>query len=73
MRRRLKHATTIILEPAHRPGTDFITDIFEAEIDPSFEILVRFYNHLKAYEWNLGKFRWAIRVGDHNNRKVVEL
>jgi hypothetical protein len=46
----IKRATTIILKPAHRPGMDFITDMSEAEVDPSFEILVRFYNHLKAYE-----------------------
>jgi inorganic pyrophosphatase len=69
----IKHATTIILEPAHRPGMDFITDISEAEIDPSFEMLVRFHNHLKAYEWKLRKYRSAFIVGDHNNRKAVEL
>jgi hypothetical protein len=69
----IKHATTIILEPAHRPGMDFITDISEAEIEPSFEMLVRFHNHLKAYESELGKFRWAFIVGDNNNRIAAEL
>jgi hypothetical protein len=46
----IKHATTIILEPAYRPGMDFITDMSEAEVDPSLEILLRFYNHFKAYK-----------------------
>ena len=69
----IKHLTTIMLEPAHRPGMDFIADISEAEIDPSFEMLVRFHNHLKAYESKLGKFRWAFIVGDHKNRSAAEL
>ena len=69
----IRYSTTIILDPAHRPGMDFITDISEAEIDPSFEMLVGFHNHLKAYESKLGRFRSAFIVGDHNNRKAVEL
>lgn len=69
----IKHLTTIMLEPAHRPGMNFIADISEAEIDPSFEMLAGFNNHLKAYESMLGKFRWAIIVGDHKNRSAAEL
>jgi hypothetical protein len=69
----IKHLTTIMLEPAHRPGMDFIADISEAEIDPSFELLAGFNNHVKAYESKLGNFRWAFIVGDHKNRNAAEL
>ena len=69
----IRHITSIILEPAHHPGMDFITDISEAEIDPSFEMLVRFHNHLKVYESKLGRFRWAFIVDGHRNRKAAEL
>lgn len=68
----IKHLTTIMLEPAHHPGMNFIADISEAEIDPSFEMLAGFNNHLKAYESKLGKFRWAL-IGDHKNRSAAEL
>jgi len=69
----IRYFTTIILEPEHHPGMDFITDISKAEIDPSFEMLVSFHNHLKTYESELGKFRWAFMVGDNSNRIAAEL
>jgi hypothetical protein len=69
----IRHIASITLEPAHHPGMDFITDISETEIDPSFQMLVRFHNHLKVYESKLGRFRWAFIVGDHSNSKAAEL
>jgi hypothetical protein len=69
----IEHANFMVLEPAHRPGMNFITDISEAEIDPSFEMLIELQNHLKQCEFKLGKFRWALIAGDLNNRPAAEL
>ena len=40
----IEHANSMVLEPAHRSGMNFITDISEAEIDPSFEMLIELQN-----------------------------
>jgi hypothetical protein len=69
----IKHADTMVFEPAHRPGMNFITDISEAEIDPSFEMLIELQNYLKRCEFKLGKFRWALIAGEGNNRAAAEL
>jgi hypothetical protein len=63
----------IIYDPYHRPGMNFITDLTEAEIDSSFELLSRFLHHLRAHELSLGKFRWALIVNEPANRMAGEL
>jgi hypothetical protein len=69
----IKHANEMVLEPAHRPAMNFITDISEAEIDPSFEKLIELHNHIKRCEFKLGKFRLALITGERNNRRAAEL
>jgi hypothetical protein len=69
----IEHANSMVLEPAHRSGMNFITDISEAEIDPSFEMLIELQNHLKRCEFKLGKFRWALIAGERDNRPAAEL
>jgi hypothetical protein len=69
----IEHANAMVLEPAHRPGMNFITDISQAEIDPSFEMLIELQNHLKQCEFKLGKFRWALIAGEPYNRPAAEL
>jgi hypothetical protein len=69
----IDHATAMVLEPAHLPGMNFITDISEAEIDPSFETVIELQNHLKRCEFKLGKFRWALIAGERNSRAAAEL
>lgn len=59
----IEHSMRVTCDPQFQQGMNGISDIREAEIENSFQMLFRFYNHIKKYGPIGGKINWAIIVG----------